>query len=317
MREIMLHSGAFFSRLFRPHLALAVSVAALSSACVTTREEGEQIRQDIAALKGEVAQSRAESAETKADQQRALTALQQRVEDLETTLRGLRQADADNGVQMEKVIAEVQVLRGDIEELQFKLGKTREELEGTKKSVKEVLERPPPTLHTVAEAPTVADEKSKGKTCGETPVPDGAQEHYDLAKSLFDKPDYAAAIDCFRQFTVAHEGAKQLLDNAWFWKGEAHYGLAGTLADKAREQEFKRAILAYQKVLEIPASNKQDGALLKVGLAFESLGFKDEARVFYEEVIAKHPKSPLVKQAKKRIDGLKEKKTKKKKRRRL
>lgn len=288
----------------RLRLALTLVVVTATSACVTTREEGEQMRQDIAMLKGEVAQSRAENAEAKADQEKALQALEQRLEDLETTLRGLRQADADNGVQMEKVIAEVQVLRGDIEELQFKLGKTREELEGTKKSVKEVLERPPPTLHTVAEAPAVADEKTEAKTCGETPVPEAAQAHYDLAKKLFDGSDFASAIDCFRQFTESHAAEKDLLDNAWFWKGEAHYGLAGTLKGKKREQEFKRAILAYQKVLEIPESNKQDGALLKVGLAFESLGFKKEARVFYEEVLTKHPKSPLAKQAKKRIDGL-------------
>lgn len=288
----------------RLRLALSLVVVSATAACVTTREEGEQMRQDIAVLKGEVAQSRAENAEAKADQERTLKKLEQRLEDLETTLRGLRQADADNGVQMEKVIAEVQVLRGDIEELQFKLGKTREELEGTKKSVKEVLDRPPPTLHTVAEAPAVADEKAEGKTCGEAPVPEASQAHYDLAKKLFDKPDYVAAIDCFRQFTESHAGEKGLLDNAWFWKGESHYALAGTLKGKKREQEFKRAILAYQKVLEIPESNKQDGALLKVGLAFESLGFKKEARVFYEEVLAKHPKSPLAKQAKKRIEGL-------------
>ena len=37
---------------------------------------------------------------------------------------------------------------------------------------------------------------------------------------------------------------------------------------------------------------------------FEQLGFKDEAEVFYSEILQKHPKSPLVPDAKKRLKAL-------------
>ena len=48
--------------------------------------------------------------------------LSARVRELEGNLRSLRQADADGGVQMEKVIAEVQFLRGELEEARFQIG---------------------------------------------------------------------------------------------------------------------------------------------------------------------------------------------------
>jgi hypothetical protein len=64
-------------------------------------------------------------------------------------------------------------------------------------------------------------------------------------------------------------------------------------------------------VLETPNSAKADGALFKIGLSFEQLGYEDEARVFYDELLAKHDKSPLVGEAKKRLKTLKPVKKKK------
>ena len=90
------------------------------------------------------------------------------------------------------------------------------------------------------------------------------------------------------------------------WKGEAHYAEAGGLTDKKAQQgAYKQAILSYQKVLSLPKANKADGALFKIGLAFEALAYFSEAKVFYEEILAKHPKSPLAKEAKKRLKVVK------------
>jgi TolA-binding protein len=138
-------------------------------------------------------------------------------------------------------------------------------------------------------------------------IPDDKQAHYDLAKKLFDDGNHDAAIQAFDLFLLRHKetdakDGKGLVDNAHFWLGEAHYARAKNAKDeKERGTGFKKAILSYQKVLETPGSNKADGALLKIGLAFEAVGYSDEAKVFYEEILANHPKSPLAKDAKERI----------------
>ncbi|MCP4499588.1 MAG: tetratricopeptide repeat protein [Deltaproteobacteria bacterium] len=287
-----------------------------TSSCVVTQEEGDALRADIERLKSEIADQRARQNDAKEDakgRQKKTKALEQRIGELEETLRTLRQADADNGVQMEKVIAELQVLRGDIQTLQHALGQTQEELEGTKVSVKEIIDRPPPTLHTAAEAPTVEEEYPKATKIGGVEVAKRAQAHYNQAKIFLDEKKYSEAIESFRLFIQRHADKEELVDNAWFWKGESHYSSAVSQdQQKAKSKSFKKAILSYQKVLDVKGSNKADGALYKIGMSFEQLGFKSEAGVFFQEVIDKHPTSPLVKDAKKRKNALKSKRKKKK-----
>lgn len=290
-------------------LLLSVVIGALSTGCVTTKEEGLAMRADLDALKDDVAKLQRRSDDDRASLDRKLAVMEARVAELEGTLSGLRQADADNGVQMEKVIAELQILRGDIEEARHQLGETT-------KSVKDILERPPVTVAAAAEAPKV--DTPKKPSIGGQEVPDERQGHYDLAKKLFDDKKYRDSVEAFELFASRYKD-DELLDNAWFWMGEAHYNTARDEKDqKAKEKAYKQAILAYQKVLELPKSNKGDGALFKIGLAFEALGFVNEAKVFYEEILAKHPKSPLLSDAKKRLAALKDagkKKTKKRGRR--
>jgi TolA-binding protein len=96
------------------------------------------------------------------------------------------------------------------------------------------------------------------------------------------------------------------MDNAAYWKAESYYNLAQTpgIDPKAKEKALKQAILAYQPVIENPKSGKQDGALFKAGLAFEQIGDKDDAAVFFDEVITKYPKSSLVPEAKKHLKAV-------------
>lgn len=93
----------------RRHLALALVVSALvlGSGCLVTASEGAAMRSDIDQLKLELAEQQKREDDLRADLQRKLAGMEARVVELEGTLSTLRQADADNGVQMEKVIAEL------------------------------------------------------------------------------------------------------------------------------------------------------------------------------------------------------------------
>ncbi|NUN04143.1 MAG: tetratricopeptide repeat protein [Bdellovibrio sp.] len=71
-------------------------------------------------------------------------------------------------------------------------------------------------------------------------------------------------------------------------------------------KEWKQAILSYQKYRdEYPKGQKFADATYKIGVSFQELGMKDEAKTFYDEVIGKFPKSEEARRAKIRLKGLK------------
>ena len=275
-----------------------------ATGCITTRAEGEALRQDVDALKDETARLQTEVADLRSQRGNMIDKIGNRVDALESTLASLRQNDADTGVQMEKVVAEVQLLRGELEEARHELGEQKE-------TVASILARPPVTVSSAATAPKEED-PNKPTQIGGADVPVEPKAHYDFAKRLFDDKKFADAAEAFDLFLTRHAKVKDLVDNAAFWKAESFYQLASAAPDKAgKEKAYKQAILSYQRVLESPSSEKGDGALFKIGLAFEALGFDEEARVFYDELLQKYPKSPLAKEAKKRLKALKPAKKKK------
>jgi len=82
------------------------------------------------------------------------------------------------------------------------------------------------------------------------------------------------------------------------------------LFDQAEEsfekKDWKKAILNYQKFRDAtPKSKKFSDATYKIGVSFQELGMKDEARTFLDEVISKFPNSPEAKKARARMKTLK------------
>lgn len=73
-----------------------------------------------------------------------------------------------------------------------------------------------------------------------------------------------------------------------------------------REKKFKEAILAYQKYRDTnPKGKFYAEATYKMGVCFQEVGLKDEAKVFFEEVISKFPGSKDAKKAAVRAKQLK------------
>lgn len=76
--------------------------------------------------------------------------------------------------------------------------------------------------------------------------------------------------------------------------------------DMFRQKDWKKAILTYQKYRDDnPKGKMLPEATYKIGVSFQELGMKDEAKTFYEEVIAKFSKSEMAKKAKFRLDQIK------------
>lgn len=72
------------------------------------------------------------------------------------------------------------------------------------------------------------------------------------------------------------------------------------------KKEWRKAILNYQKFRDAnPRHKKFAEATYKIGVAFQELGMKDEARTFFDEVIGKFPNSSQAKKARTRLKSIK------------
>lgn len=93
-------------------------------------------------------------------------------------------------------------------------------------------------------------------------------------------------------------------------KGDKSSGGAKSTIDQAdlhfKSKEWKKAILAYQKYRdESPKGKHFADATFRIGQSFQELNMKDEAKTFFDEVIAKFPQTDLAKKAKARLNQLK------------
>lgn len=92
--------------------------------------------------------------------------------------------------------------------------------------------------------------------------------------------------------------------------GKGDKGDKSTPFDDAEAQfnakKYKESIVLYQKYRDTYPKGKMFlEATYKIGYAFQELGMKDEARSFFEEVVAKAPKSKEAKKASFRMKTLK------------
>lgn len=72
------------------------------------------------------------------------------------------------------------------------------------------------------------------------------------------------------------------------------------------QKKWKEAILGYQKYRDNnPKGMYYSESTYKIGVAFQELGMKTEAKVFYEEVVEKFPKAEAAKKARYRLKNLK------------
>ena len=117
---------------------------------------------------------------------------------------------------------------------------------------------------------------------------------YSRAKQSFDQGESDAARQDFEKFIARYPKSKNA-DNAQFWIGEIYY----------RDKWYEKAILEYQKVIEIyPNGNKVPASLLKQGLAFYNIGDKANARLILEELIRKYPKTNEANVASKKLQSM-------------
>lgn len=87
------------------------------------------------------------------------------------------------------------------------------------------------------------------------------------------------------------------------YEKKGNYASAEDFFDK---KEWKKAIVGYQKYRDLnPNGRRYADATYKIGVSFQELQMRDEAKAFYEEVIAKFPKSKEAQKAEYRLKKIK------------
>lgn len=92
--------------------------------------------------------------------------------------------------------------------------------------------------------------------------------------------------------------------------GAAGQKSAKNILDQAQEsfshKDWKKAIVNFSKYREDNPKGKNFAeATYKIGVSFQELGLKEEAKSFYDELIARFPKSEEAKKVKARLKSLK------------
>jgi TolA-binding protein len=78
--------------------------------------------------------------------------------------------------------------------------------------------------------------------------------------------------------------------------------------DKFEKKSWQEAILDYNRYIKAsPKGKNVVQANYKIGICFQELGMNDDARAFFEGVIARYPKSKEAEKAKARLKSLKKK----------
>ena len=131
-----------------------------------------------------------------------------------------------------------------------------------------------------------------------TPKGDDPEERKSLfkqGKKLIQDGDRTAGRRILDTF-ITRWPADNLTDDSQFWIAQSWYD----------EKNYKNAVLEFQKILDkYKKGDQQDQALFMLGKCFVALKMKDDAKLFFEDLLFRFPDSTKAPDAKKELEKLK------------
>jgi len=247
----------------------AFSIGALAlGGCFYSSEAGKNLETRVDKLDKDVRAEQKAMAE-KVDQQ--LPRIDQKIAEVTKALDSLDQASrrsgADTSVQLQKVIEDIAVLRGQVEAYTH-------------------------NLDALQDRAASADKKS---AADDVPRPTDKKEFFALAQSKAKSGDLQSARVLYQDF-IRKWPRDDLAGDAHFALAESYYG-----QDNCPDAlpEYGQLIKSFGKSKSVPL------AYVRSGDCFARLKNPEAARLAYEQVVKDYPKSSEAKMAQKGLAGLK------------
>ncbi len=198
--------------------------------------------------------------------------------------------------QIEQLQQENQVLRGQVEQLEFKLGQDETAQKQQYVDTDQRLQNLEKVVGQQAAAPDGRSVLDGGELQpGQLPVPGGTDRaNYQAAFELLKQGRYKEASAALKQFMIAFPDSS-LSDNAQYWLAETHYV----------SQSYGKAQKEFTVVVEkYPQSRKIPDALLKIGYCNYELKRFAEARKSLQAVVTSYPETTAARLAGQRLERM-------------
>ena len=273
------------------HIKLLLSATALSlTACWVPSETGRQMQADILLLKNQYGDARKDLDAVKAAESEHNRQNLQKLEEITSALQEFNQStrstDADFGTQMERMIQELQELRGAVEVNEHRIGETETKLTETLNSRIEALKG-------TAADPNNAPTNESISAASKTGAPKDKKELLAYGYKLQKQGKIADARGIYHDVIRQWPKDNGITDQAIYEIGETYF----------EEKKYDVALREYIKIVDkFSTGTLVDDAYYKIGVCSVELGNYDDAQTFFSELVTNYKKSPLFKQAKTRLD---------------
>jgi tol-pal system protein YbgF len=235
----------------------------------------------------------------------------------EESFNVVRQSQAEMQSLLSNVSRDIQVLSGRFDENKYFIEKSikdsaseidllKTQMTSLENRMKELKDRLNSLEAKMKQQETTKEQTKESEKMTEEPQKEipallSDKTKYEAAETAYKNKKYKEAREKFDAFIKEFPKDKRT-DSAQFWIAETYYG----------EKDFEGAIDAYETLLKkYPNSQKAPAALLKQGFSFIEIGDKKTGKVILEQLIEKYPNSKEAGEAKKKIEEI-EKKTSKK-----
>jgi tol-pal system protein YbgF len=208
--------------------------------------------------------------------------------------------------ELDRIEAETQSLRGEIETLRFESENANERqgnfyadldarLQTLETSQAQAVEQARAAVYASERAAQAASDAAAAAEPPPVPQPRGSdQDNYNAAFDLIQARRYQDAAAAFTGFLEVFPGSP-LADNAQYWLAETFYV----------RRQFAQALPHFQRVIDdYPQSAKLPDALLKVGYCNYELQRWPEARAALEQVSRQFPDTTAARLAVQRLERL-------------
>ena len=267
-------------------LQLVVSIFFIS-ACWVPLEQGNQLERDMGELRAQLLQTR-----KALDYQQAQLSEQMEVADtqidrvaltLEDLNRAARMTDADFGVQLQRLITEVQELRGKVELAEYSLESLNQTLHGDQGLVARL-----DALEKGKKIKVTRGSSGRAISAQKGLNNDSVEKLLVQADALGKDSKYDQARGMYRAVLKKQSKKKGVSDLAYFEIGELYF----------REGRYHSALQEYIKVVEkFGRGDYADNAYYKIAMCSLSVGNLEDAQIFFNELVKNHKSSPLHKEA--------------------